>query len=384
VYWDLLSNVFGFQGPDDNFYSVNVFMHHGTNYNDANYHSLSGNVVFGDGFNGVNRTRLDCLGHELGHAWNDHNTGFGGGSQNLNESLGDVFGEWTDAYLVSGGFASSATVVGSNTDTDWFDRCSGRNLISPKLAYWFSTISNVDVHDGSGPASRAFTFLARGASSWLHDRNYSSMTPWGMNGIGLHPAARTYFRGHRDFVVDDDEAGVRKALVKAAEQIFGVPSAERRAVLNAYAAINVGQADPTLPVTVPATAEVEPNDTWNTAQWIGRGMPPPAGAALPAPNKIRVTGGGNTADFYRAEMAGAVVTVRLTPLINISNPIPGSYSLVVFDANGASVGISGPSTNPMQVELTYPTAALHDVGVRVLPNGATSTATYQLEIDLDR
>src|SRR5262245_18522574 len=144
VYWDLMDHVFHLQGPDDDFYSVNVFMHHGTNYNDANYHPYSGNVVFGDGTDGANRTRVDCLGHELGHAWNDHNTGFDGEADALNESLGDVFGEWTDAYRHSGGFAAGSSTIGTNDDTVFINRCSGRNLINPGSnghpAYWYPSI----------------------------------------------------------------------------------------------------------------------------------------------------------------------------------------------------------------------------------------------------
>lgn len=57
--------------------------------------------------------------------------------------------------------------------------------------------------------------------------------------------------------------------------------------------------------------------------------------------------------------------------------------MLVFDANGQMIGLSGPSTNPMLVDLAYPTAGAREIFIRVLPVSAPSTAMYQLEIDLD-
>ncbi|MCB9651242.1 MAG: M4 family metallopeptidase [Deltaproteobacteria bacterium] len=380
VYWDLLSNVFGFQGPDDDYYSVNVFMHHGTEVDNAFYHSMSGNVSFGDGTDGANRTVIDCLGHELGHAWNDHNIGYDGDADALNESLADVFGEWTEAYLVSNGFANSASTVGAVGDVNWVNDCSGRGMINPRRRYWFSSILDYEAHSASRPATRAFTMLARGASPWMRDPSYSRKTPWGLTGIGLHSAARVFFTAHRDWIDDHDYAGVRTGMVKAANHLFG-NSAELRATRNAYHAINVGAADPTLPITVSPTAEVEPNDGISTAQYLGIGALAPAGAVASAPRKINLIGGGNTADYYRVSLRRRIVTVNLTPLFGIGGT--PTFSLLVFDANGQMIGLSGPSTNPMLVDLAYPTAGAREIFIRVLPVSAPSTAMYQLEIDLD-
>src|SRR6266568_5309016 len=74
IYWDLMNNVFHRKGPDGNFYSVNVFVHSGTNWDDDEFHYLSGNISIGDGnapkagkTRATNRQAVDCLGHENGH-----------------------------------------------------------------------------------------------------------------------------------------------------------------------------------------------------------------------------------------------------------------------------------------------------------------------------
>ena len=126
VYWDLLSNVFGRQGPDDDSYPVNVYAHFGTAWDDAKY--SGGNVYLGDG---AGRTQLDCLGHEQGHGLNDFTAGLDdlGESDALNESIADIFGELTDIYLDSGAFAEGAPSIPARPSHDWIDRCSGRRMI---------------------------------------------------------------------------------------------------------------------------------------------------------------------------------------------------------------------------------------------------------------
>lgn len=382
VYWELMDNVFGLQGPDDDFYSVNVFMHDGTNYNNANYHSLSGNVSFGDGSNGVNRTRLDCLGHELGHAWNDHNTGFDGDADALNESLGDVFGEWTDAYLASGGFAAHSSTIGSISNANFVNNCSGRNLINPGAnsnpAYWYADILDGEEHRNSAPASRAFAFLARGSSSWHRDPNYSRKMPWGMAGSGLQTAARIYYRAHRDWIDDHDYSGVRAGMIDAANQLFDDASGVR----NAYAAINVGSPAAGGPPAPPTTAEDEPNSTHATAHNLGWGMSPPPGAMLPAPRKLKVSGGGTGSDYYKVTLTGNLLSVLLTP--TISGTSIGNYGIEIRGINDTVLEETGASPAPQRIERgSFVTGSPYSLWIRVFSGpGATSASRYTLDIDL--
>jgi Zn-dependent metalloprotease len=383
VYWDLMDNVFNLQGPDDDFYSVNVFMHHGTLWNNARYNSLSGNVVFGDGTNGVNRTRLDCLGHELGHAWNDHNTGFDGDADALNESLADVFGEWTDAYLASGGFANHSSTIGGISHADWINRCSGRNLVNPgsngNPAFWYADILDGEEHRNSAPASRAFAFLARGSSSWHRDANYSRKVPWGMAGLGLRNAARVYYRAHRDWIDDHDYAGVRAGMIDAADQILN----DTAAVRNAYAAINVGNAAAGMPTAPPTTPEVEPNGSQSSAQSLGWGTSPPGGAILPAPRKLKVSGGGTGSDWYKVTLTGNLLSVLLTPTFSSTGGL-GVYGVEIRDVNGAVEAEASAAVIPQRIEHSrFVDGSAYNLWIRVFAApGTSSNATYTLDIDL--
>lgn len=378
VYWDMMSNVFGYQGPDDDFYSVNVFMHEGTNYDDAHYNSLSGNVSFGDGSNGANRTQLDCLGHELGHAWNDHNTGYPT-SFALNESLADIFGEFTDAYRASN-FAAHGTSLGSNVNTDWVNTCSGRNLVNPSAngnpSYWYTAILDEEEHEGSAPASRAFAFLARGASAFMYQNNYSRSLPWGMNGIGLQSAARIFVLAHASFIAHDDYSSLRKGMIDAATVIFGAGSVEQIATRDAYAAINVGSSGSGLaaPTTV---VESEPNSIPAAAQLIGMGMAPPPGAVAGAPRKVTILGTGGD-DFYRVRVAGNLLSIVLTP-----TPFAGSFVVDIRNTN-ASVIVTGSASSAPQL-LNYPffNNPGHEVDYLIRVRQTTGmTANYRLDLDM--
>lgn len=302
VYWDLLSNVFQQQGPDDDYYSVNLFVHDGILWDNAKYHGGSGNVSFGDGSPPFdNRTRIDCAGHELGHAWNDHNTDMHGDVGGLNESLGDIFGEWTDAYLNSGNFASHSSTIGATTDIDYINQCSGRDLRKPSWPYWYNGIQETgDTHRAAGPSNRAFAYLAVGAPSFMGHKAYSFKLPWGMTGLGLQKAARIYFLAMQNYMdADEGYFGLKPAMYEAAKQIYGAGSSEVNAVINAYAGVHLGTTASGYP-TKPATlAESEPNHTKATAQVLA--FPSlPAGAPSPSPKKVHLSGSaGATNDVYR-------------------------------------------------------------------------------------
>jgi Zn-dependent metalloprotease len=384
VYWNLMDKVFNLQGPDDDYYSVNVFMHHLTNHNNAHYHSLSGNVSFGDGPND-RRTRLDCLGHELGHAWNDHNTGYDGDADALNESLGDVFGEWTDAYLASGGFAQSLSTVGAVTDANWINNCSGRNLVSPAKnnhpSYWYSSILSAEEHEGSAPASRAFAFLARGASPRIRDASYSREITWGMTGLGLQSAARIFYRAHATFIADHDYQGLRKGMLEAADHLFGALSAEMDAVRNAYAAINVGAPSALMPAPPPFAAELEPNDSTASAQNLGVGMSPPPGAVSGAPRKVRLLGSGDDDDVYTVSVLGNYLTVLITPLVPVQDM--GELAVQILTPSGTLLKEVPASNKPQKVDYTFfnVTGKARFV-IRVVPQPPIIDAPYQLDVDL--
>jgi Zn-dependent metalloprotease len=330
VYWDLMSNVFGRQGPDDGYYDVNVYVHSGSNWANASYSPITGNISVGDGME-----QVQMIGHELGHAFNDFTTSLSGGeASGLNESNSDIWGAMSSFYLRGGGFANHSTTIPNTTGGTW--RVFSRDMQKPSRNghpdAWFSTIGNLEEHAAAGPNDRAFFFLAQGASADMTHFTYSPYLPWGMSGIGNHKAARIWYDAMTFWLGDDTYQGARDACLHAALVRFGFNSPEYRAVQNAYAGINVGKRASNYPTLPPSLAEQEPNDTLQSAQFIARPVAPkPAGA----PDKVTVFGSGTSTDWFSVSLkAGQKITIRLNSVW------PNDYDLFVYDGFNTQVGQS--------------------------------------------
>jgi hypothetical protein len=239
------------------------------------------------------------------------------------------------------------------------------------------------------PASRAFTFLANGSSPWMNLNNYSRLLPWGMPGVGLEKAADIYMRSHQDYPPGDAYSELRDSMyVAALIEAGGVINHDWvKAVANAYAGINVGDVFQGTPIDVQQVDEIDvPNDTIAQAQGLGLGSPPPAGAVLPAPHKLRVMGGGNDNDFYTARLRGDVINVLVTPTFN-SPADHQPYALIIWELTPAPVirGIAFPSLDPQLVTAVFPSVKDRSILITVVPgSGTTVNSTYQLDIDLDQ
>jgi Zn-dependent metalloprotease len=385
VYWDLMSNVFHRQGPDDSFYSVNVITHYKTNWNDAEYSYWSGNIHLGDG---ASRQALDCLGHENGHALNDFSVDFDSGGEpgGLNESNSDIWGAMTTFYLGGGAFASSSASI-PNSGGSFTSVCSARNMRKPSNANsvtrgpdaWYPGIGNNDEHYVGQPNNRAFFFLAQGASSKMKDETYSPLLPWGMTGIGNQKAARIWFDALTLWMDDDDGyAEVRDHVLNAAIFNFGFFSPEVTAVANAYAGINVGSVGPGYPASPPSTVEHEPNNTFQAANPLTKpGNAVPAGA----PRKLSVVGTGNTDDWYSVTLLPfQSMTARVNPLVL------SDYDLEVYDGFNTLIGSSAKGIGAFDlVTWTAGSGFLPDQPqtfyIRVKPWTATASTAYVLDLD---
>jgi hypothetical protein len=290
------------------------------------------------------RTVVDCLGHELGHGFNDFNTNFNGPTQCLNESLADVMGEWTDAYLNGGGFSANASTLGTNSDPNWINRCSGRNLINPAAnnhpSYWFDDIWDIEEHRGAGPSNRAFAFLARGASPFVHSTSYTPELPWGMTGIDLSKAARIFFLAHAGYLGPwSDHAQLRAQMILSAQLLFGPGSVEEKAVRNAYAGIDLGSRAAGYPVGPSTQNEDEWNDDIQGAHLLSGAMSPPAGAVTPSPRKLRVNGDASSgSDWFGVEVPyGTPLGARLAP-----HDLPDAFAVEIWNAYGGKLASKQP------------------------------------------
>lgn len=396
VYWDLMSNVFHRQGPDDHFYSVNVFVHVGTDWDDDEYSYTSGNISIGDGHPGKkNRQALDCLGHENGHGLQDFTVSFDGciynlffpsssscDSGGLNESDSDIWGAMTVAYLNSGAFASKSNSIPKvdSQDNLWRSQCSGRDMEKPSSSenqsdFWFPGVGATDPHDAAAPNNRAFYFLAEGASPVMTAKNYSPLLPWGMKGLGADKAARIWFNGVvHDFSSDTDYPGAAGALFFAALVRFGPVSDEANAILNAYAGIGVTSTAANYPK--PPEVKMEGNGShhdFSTPEIVKRPTSKPAGAPADAPDKLTIFGSGaQKSDFYQVSLKnGETINVRLNgmllsdydlllfhqnnhnkPIVSSRNGI-GSFDIVTFNNPGPGTKDVIIEVRPFQVGIDH-------------------------------
>ena len=385
VYWDLMDRVYGRQGPDDDFYSVNIIAHYKTNWNDAEYSYTSGNIHLGDG---GSRQALDCLGHEQGHGLNDFTVDFDGGDEpdGLNESNSDIWGAMTTYYLGGGGFAAAAHTI-PNTGGSFIQVCSGRNMRKPTNAgsgsrgpdAWYPGIGDNDEHYVAQPNNRAFFFLAQGASAFMKDDSYSPLLPWGMTGIGNDKAARLWYDALTGIMDDDDGyAEARSNVVTEAIWAFGPFSTEELAVENAYAGINVGGRGFGYPAAPPSASEHEPNDSFLSANALTK---PSTAVPAGAPKKLHVTGTGATDDWFSVSLLpGQSITARVTPIAL------ADYDLEIYDGFNALVSRSIKGVGAADL-LTW-TAPGGFGGnlpqtfyLRVKPFTASATTAYFLDLD---
>jgi Zn-dependent metalloprotease len=365
IYWDLMNNVFKRKGPDGHFYSVNVFVHSGTNWNDDKFYYLSGNIALGDGdapkpgkLRSTRRQAVDCLGHENGHGLQHFTASLGGCGifgtglgcdtgepDGLNESDSDIWGAMTALYLNGGGFAAKSMTIPPATSSSsvWQSVCSGRDLRQPSSGgqsdFWFPGIGDEDPHDAAAPNNRAFFFLAQGASAFMKDPDFSPLLPWGMAGLGTQTAARIWFLTLVDMLSSDATYKDAFHSARTVAFLFFIPSTtEGDAVQNAYAGIGVAnQLAASYPKLPPTTTvdESTPHNTRASAIFVAR---PTAPKPPNAPDKITLVGSGTTSDVFRVSMKpGESITARLVSVLS------ADYDLFLLDKNSQlSKSINGP------------------------------------------
>ncbi|SFV06227.1 M4 family metallopeptidase [Pseudoduganella namucuonensis] len=254
--YDMHKNVLGWQSLDGNNTATYIAAHVNTAYDNAYYSDTCKCMYIGDGgsyFNSLGA--IDVIGHEMGHGITAATSSlvYRGESGGLNESASDIAGEAVEAYARAGGTGAVLPSPGTN---DWVlgkeISKSGQPLRwmykpskdgrSPDA--WSTTLKSLDVHYSSGPNNRMFYFLARGSSASGTSEYYSkylTKAPLAMTGIGLDKAYRIWFKAlTTKFTSSTGYADARLKVLAAAQELYGVNSAEAKAVQRAYAAINVG------------------------------------------------------------------------------------------------------------------------------------------------
>ena len=252
--YDALKNVLGWQSLDGRNTATYIAVHVNNAYDNAYYSDTCACMFIGDGSSFTSLGSIDVIGHEMGHGVTAATSDlvYSGESGGLNESSSDIGGEIVEAYARAGGKGEAIPNGGNDlmlgteisreqTPLRWMYRPS-KDGSSPDA--WSTALRRLDVHYSSGPNNRMFYFLSQGSKADKDGDYYSKYlvkSPGAMTGIGTDKAFRIWFKANTTkFTSSMDYAGAREKMVEAAQELYGVASAEAIAVQRAYAAINVG------------------------------------------------------------------------------------------------------------------------------------------------
>ena len=251
--YDTMKNVLGWKSLDGHNTATFIAVHVNMAYDNAYYTDTCKCMYIGDGGGAFNNLGSnDVIGHEMGHGVTaaTSNLRYSGESGGLNESSSDINGEAVEAYARNGGTGNvipagkNDWMVGKEISKDgqplrWFWKPSKDGSSADA---WSSRLRNIDVHYSSGPNNRMFYFLSMGSNANKTSEMYSQyLTNGAMTGIGIDKAYRIWFHANTTkFTSSTNYASARKLMKASAEELYGVGSAEAKAVQRAYAAINVG------------------------------------------------------------------------------------------------------------------------------------------------
>lgn len=252
--YDALKNVLGWQSLDGHNTATYIAVHVNTAYDNAYYSDTCACMFIGDGSSFTSLGSIDVIGHEMGHGVTAATSDlvYSGESGGLNESSSDIGGEVVEAYARAGGKGEAIPaggndwMLGTEISRDgiplrWMYRPS-KDGSSPDA--WSTSLRRLDVHYSSGPNNRMFYFLSQGSKADKDGDYYSKYlvkAPAAMTGIGTDKAFRIWFKANTTkFTSSTNYAQAREKMVEAAQELYGVASAEAIAVQRAYAAINVG------------------------------------------------------------------------------------------------------------------------------------------------
>ncbi|MFK0157122.1 M4 family metallopeptidase [Streptomyces sp. NPDC090493] len=261
---DFYRKTFGRKGIANNSRPARAMVHWGKQVGNAFWDSTCGCMLYGDGDGDEIKKPLvvlDVTGHELTHGvvdatakleptYVDNDGNQFGEPGALNESLADIFGSGVEFfannpknppnYLLGEKLGLRQKFL-RRLDHPSLDRLEGT------VDYWSPEVANAEVHAGSGVSSHAFYLLAEGSGrKKIGATTYDSPTYDGstVTGIGRAKATAIFYRALTRYMVSStDFHDARIATLKAAKDLYGASGVEYRTVDQAWAAVDVTEAD---------------------------------------------------------------------------------------------------------------------------------------------
>ncbi|MGJ5819730.1 M4 family metallopeptidase [Paludibaculum fermentans] len=288
--WDMYKNVLSRDGLDDAGSPMKLRVHirkqadepYGDAYWDGTYAS------FGDGTESGHSSRTDTItvAHELGHGlWDQLVTTDNGCGEcrGLNEGHGDIQGAIVNHYRALAGGTGSTIPSPAPGDVSlfFFRSINPWSYViggQPGLPYYVDDMGDYEEHIQGCAYGRLFATLAMGAPSVEeYDAGpacdpedgaqfrclVSPILPQGLVGVGLHNAARIWYLASLAYMdASPTFPETRDAYLSAAEDLFGLNSPEYKTVVNAWAAVQIGDeapdtAAPTVAMAAPILNNLE-------------------------------------------------------------------------------------------------------------------------------
>ncbi len=241
--WDFYHDIFDRNSIDDAGLPLVGIVHYGKGYDNAFWDGKE--MVFGDGslFSRFTRS-LDVIGHELTHGVTEHETGLAYFLQPgaLNESLSDVFGIMVKQKALNQTVDQANWLIGEELFKDTnLHGVALRSMKAPGTAFddpvlgkdpqpahmkdFVRTMKdNGGVHTNSGIPNHAFYLVATA-----------------LGGYAWQKAGRIWYETLRDNAVGPATGFSRfaKRTVVNAGTLFGVGSAEQKAVIDAWNQVGI-------------------------------------------------------------------------------------------------------------------------------------------------
>ncbi|MGW8379628.1 M4 family metallopeptidase [Streptomyces sp. ODS28] len=249
VTWDYYKSVHGRTGIRGDGKGALSRVHFGKDYVNAFWDDSCFCMTYGDGEgNKKPLTSMDVAAHEMSHGVTSAtaNLIYEGESGGLNEATSDIFAAAVEFktnnkkdvpdYLVG----EKIDINGNGTPLRYMDKPSKDG---ESLDYWSKNAGKVDVHYSSGIANHFFYLLSEGSGKkTINGVKYNSPTADGkkVKGIGIKAAEKIWYKALTENMTSKTNyAAARKATVKAASDLFGKNSTQKKTVERAWTAVKV-------------------------------------------------------------------------------------------------------------------------------------------------
>ncbi|MFD8595448.1 M4 family metallopeptidase [Kitasatospora sp. NPDC059646] len=244
--YDYYKNTFGRNGIKNDGKGATVFVHVGTDWDNAQWSDACFCMMTGDG-NGTTdpeQVDLDTMGHEMTHGVTSAtaNLRYSGESGGLNEATSDILGTMVEWYA-NNAVDTPDYLFSDQSTPPWLRRFDKPSLDGRSADCWSKSVGKLDVHYSSGVANHFFYLASEGSGAkTVNGTAYNSPTCNGstVTGIGNQKVAAVWYRALSVYMTSTTTySGARTATLNAARDLYGASSAEYAAIAAAWSAVSV-------------------------------------------------------------------------------------------------------------------------------------------------